>query len=107
MERRLIDKKVALGIVTMFRATPWTLMGDKRGIDMLVGSALGDAKRFLDSGDLLTVLRGTMQTWLGCLGVEVRPEAINGIAVEVARQVDQLIADQYDDGLGGQQGGGV
>lgn len=98
---RLIDKKTALGIVTLFRVTPWILMGDKRPLDVLVECALRDAKRFTEDGDYFTLLRATMHTWLGCIGININPDIINAIVGEVTQQVTKTVEEQYDDGLGG------
>lgn len=101
MEGRLIDKRVALGVVTLFRVMPWILMGDRRPLDVLVRSALGDARRFVDGGDYFTLMRGTMHAWLGALGINIDPSVVDATVGEVTQQVDKMIADQYDDGLAG------
>ena len=101
MDGRFIDKKIALGIMTIFRVTPWILMGDKRSLDVLVSIALYDVKSFIECDDYFTLLRATMQIWLGCIGVNVNPDIINVIVGEVTQQVTKTIEEQYDDGLGG------
>lgn len=101
MHKDLIEKQIALGIITLFRVTPWILMGDQRDLSALVAAALDDAKGFTQSDDYFTILRGAMHNWLQVLGHNINPAIIEAIIGEVTTQVTKEIEDKFDDGLMG------
>ena len=103
MTEAIDNLRTAHDLATMTRLLPWILMGDKRPPELLAKCALNDVVSFIEQKNRPMLLRGLVYSLCNVLGAQIAPEHVEQLVKTVISQVDELIAEEYDDGLEGKK----
>ena len=103
MSNAIDNAHITHDIATITRVLPWIIGGDQRDPNTLVKCALKDVSGFIDCNERLTLLRGIVYALCNVLNVNIQPEMVEMLIKNVKSQVDEHLAEEYDDGLDGER----